>query len=1172
MVQSNEDSTEPRSIKTEQNHQGKGYNIDVIGLLNKNDDPKSDATRKKRNRQIISCTSCRRKKIKCDRTKPICSSCCARGYPLEDCIYNETVRKIPKPNSKQRKQQKVSKSQTADSQNSSSQTNISMSELKSFSPLHSIIDHKIKSQISCNSYLKNEEFQKLNNELNDINHRRQLIDHTAKNMEPCGHSISNEYLNMKMDLLSRENEILKQINSNLYDYSIKTFDQIQKFKVIDKESKKIPDFDNNITYDELQSSLFNDRIAEMEYQPLDKCILFKPINVSIIHFMRFKPNRTIHFGPTCFRSAIAYNSNFAQIYHFISKLTTKDRKKFKNSRKFLNDCSFFPFNIESFQNDALNTRNDSLPLTNSGNSYADNKFIVHLLNILPKHQQLVELISIFFDKYLHHLIPIVERNYMMNIFNEVFVPKTPEEKTDITDKNKNDFKCNIIFQYRDFSRISLILAIIRLLLLFTEQSFDSIDPAIRNSERPKIENILGYYSMKLLSSLNFLKKPLVTTLQALLMLKIHSTYDLDDGEGGDTSDGYLMNSIAYNMAIMCGLHRNVDENYKDFPTDFREMLKNIWKYCLFIDWQHSFQLGYPLSMDDILFSENSTRKVFQSYTELIDECEISRQINVVIQYANRDVSSNNLLYEYILPVLRNLSYQLNNLKFRNLSIFRLEIYIQSLVQLCSNTRIFSPLYESFTNPLAQANQLPKNEFKFTNFLKRIEVQLILIDVIFTLYNLVLMILQKLGNDSMDDPNIPKFINFYANQTVNFAIFTMRVAKKFLSLKAKDKVFQTYLFSGVKQLIYRISLFFYSDLLFSFGGPNATNHKTIRDFSNNSRCYFSKNKQMIKNIRGTDHDTLINICPISSLTDNSFNNICFLDNQYDLLASENCLEEQYCSLMDFVTNKYTYYNFYVGKLDISNLIFEFYFKTVKDNLRHYYVFYVLYNISMHFYTYLKERNLVRSINYEEETRNSDSNGIDDSVEKPNQTLVEQPKLSPMIKVTAPIDATLKQEFLRSNNNYNYFSLSSPGAVNSELLNNQMDQYKQRDFNNIEPVQTLSTNNAFALLPGSDKGNISLQKMYQQTLAGGFENLRENRLITSNSNNPVEYLTKPDDQMSNLVSEITNQDPPLIVSTSTKILTSQAEESFSSTDYSPLDLLGNEFYIDINELFEKINSQQ
>ncbi|KAK6435288.1 hypothetical protein LTR95_008526, partial [Oleoguttula sp. CCFEE 5521] len=42
----------------------------------------STAKKKPQPRQLLSCTKCRERKVKCDRTKP-CSACCARGHPKE---------------------------------------------------------------------------------------------------------------------------------------------------------------------------------------------------------------------------------------------------------------------------------------------------------------------------------------------------------------------------------------------------------------------------------------------------------------------------------------------------------------------------------------------------------------------------------------------------------------------------------------------------------------------------------------------------------------------------------------------------------------------------------------------------------------------------------------------------------------------------------------------------------------------------------------------------------------------------------------------------------------------------------------------------------------------------------------------------------------------------------
>ncbi|KAK3676570.1 hypothetical protein LTR78_003344 [Recurvomyces mirabilis] len=44
-----------------------------------------EGQKKPQSRQLLSCTKCRERKVKCDRTKP-CSACCARGHP-KDCEF-----------------------------------------------------------------------------------------------------------------------------------------------------------------------------------------------------------------------------------------------------------------------------------------------------------------------------------------------------------------------------------------------------------------------------------------------------------------------------------------------------------------------------------------------------------------------------------------------------------------------------------------------------------------------------------------------------------------------------------------------------------------------------------------------------------------------------------------------------------------------------------------------------------------------------------------------------------------------------------------------------------------------------------------------------------------------------------------------------------------------------
>lgn len=51
--------------------------------------------RKRKQRAILSCNDCRRRKLKCDRELP-CNRCIGGGYP-ERCAYNSTEQEEPSP-------------------------------------------------------------------------------------------------------------------------------------------------------------------------------------------------------------------------------------------------------------------------------------------------------------------------------------------------------------------------------------------------------------------------------------------------------------------------------------------------------------------------------------------------------------------------------------------------------------------------------------------------------------------------------------------------------------------------------------------------------------------------------------------------------------------------------------------------------------------------------------------------------------------------------------------------------------------------------------------------------------------------------------------------------------------------------------------------------------------
>lgn len=781
---------------------------------------------KKRNRVVILCTSCRRKKIKCNREKPVCLLCRIRGYPADQCIYHDTPEKAAAAAAAEAKQ--------------------------GSKPLYP----------------------------------------RAKRVTPIGTDQHDRLLH-HIARLEAENAMLKARLENLLP---------NQTKIIDPQN-------------------------------VPQSLLFEPIVPAQVHTVRIKENRVIHFGPTCVRLAVLANPAFAQVYQLILKLTTKDRKRFKMLHRVLDFGSYFPFNMDK----ALEPANleeelwavDRVTLdTASREIAADNDVLSSILRMLPSYAHFLHLVEQFFSRGLDMIYPFLEQSYVFEAFHDVTTPS-----------DDGGVRLNVVYRHRDLSRILLLLMLVKVTLFYTDIPFMLRDPRLPDSHPPRYECLLVFYSCQLLTICKMMKRPLFTSIQALMLIKVNKMFHLNEGEGGDLLDGHLNMALAVNMLVMCGLHRDIDKTYPDLNPRHKTMLKNIWRYAMLLDYIQLFDIGCPLSFDDSRFSENFTGEPYS----VLDEASINVQFRVLHDAASRNLSFDLLFYECYLPIVRGLVYQLNYVRGAPMTLFRVELYIQNLVQFLCNQGFFEPLHASLSNPLVQDNQLPRNRDKFINFIKKIKLQITTIDVIFTLYNFIWI---ELRRKNQADPEVQKLTNFYSNQATNVAVFSLKAARKFMDIKAKDKIFQVYLLGNIKKIIGRILSFVYSNVLFSYTPETSS---TLTNFES-----FFQPRNHVKNI--PLEEGFIDEVSMASFSDDMLHSLCFTNNRYPLGGST---QEQYANFMDFVQNKYVCYNFGNKRKELCNTVFEFFFKVAKRSLKEYYIFFVPYKILLHFYTYLRDRNLVRN---------------------------------------------------------------------------------------------------------------------------------------------------------------------------------------------------------------------
>lgn len=112
-------------------------------------------------------------------------------------------------------------------------------------------------------------------------------------------------------------------------------------------------------------------------------------------------------------------------------------------------------------------------------------------------------------------------------------------------------------------------------------------------------DILLKFATKLLDKADYLEKASLPSLQAVFILRIFKKFNFKDGDGGDGSNGNILFAICLEMGFTLGLNQNVDLLYKRESTNYRTVLKNLWKYLLYFDTINSFDLGVPLHISDI---------------------------------------------------------------------------------------------------------------------------------------------------------------------------------------------------------------------------------------------------------------------------------------------------------------------------------------------------------------------------------------------------------------------------------------------------------------------------------------------------------------------------------------------------------------------------------------------
>lgn len=222
-----------------------------------------------------------------------------------------------------------------------------------------------------------------------------------------------------------------------------------------------------------------------------------------------------------------------------------------------------------------------------------------LIEYLPNFEFMKDLLNRYFKSIWYSYMPIIDKGIIMDDYSRIFVLKN----------NKLKLRLN---GGQDYSTLSLLLIIMKYMIQVDNKASTKY-PIFLSSNDIFLNLIEGIRPR----DGNFMKRSTLPALQAILLQRIFKKFNIRDGDNGDHSNGSIMFTICFRMAMSMGLHRDIDMLYHSKSIAYRGCLKEIWKCLLYYDTWNSLDIGIPLQIQDGFFDNNILKDTSDSKVNLI---------------------------------------------------------------------------------------------------------------------------------------------------------------------------------------------------------------------------------------------------------------------------------------------------------------------------------------------------------------------------------------------------------------------------------------------------------------------------------------------------------------------------------------------------------------------------
>ncbi|KAI5964309.1 uncharacterized protein KGF55_002251 [Candida pseudojiufengensis] len=252
--------------------------------------------------------------------------------------------------------------------------------------------------------------------------------------------------------------------------------------------------------------------------------------------------------------------------------------------------------------------------------------IENLKNYLP-NQKIIWISIDFFFKYLYPYIPILDEFEFTKEMERLIGPRGYKE-IQIEDLN--------IEKRLDFAFLGVLFIIIRFahISLISNRSSNNI----YNSEFFKSENLkyilenppdlMIIEKAKLcLSQFDLYRRTSLIVLQLTFIIRLHSLFSPEDGDGADGSDSQIYTALSIQMALAIGLNRDGSTiKFDDIKEDskLQNLHRKIWFFMIICDLIQGYQYGNPMCINESMY--DTKLPYFEKSNNNIKDIELEKHV------------------------------------------------------------------------------------------------------------------------------------------------------------------------------------------------------------------------------------------------------------------------------------------------------------------------------------------------------------------------------------------------------------------------------------------------------------------------------------------------------------------------------------------------------------------